>query len=249
MPRLQELLSQNLVQSLGLSDVLQEKRKNTEMQAQIGFERARISREKEERESREKRGLFETIGTVVGTAAGFAIGGPQGAALGSKLGQAGGGLVSGEESDPRASGTSNLIQQGVGSVAEFDKLGKEQEILKKKTDLETRKAESDILKTKAETKKLLGESGKKSTFVKGVNEFEETKTRIKASLDNSKKVIEALGIEIPGFDTESKRKKAIADIYVKELQNKMSTITDPKLLTQYQKLLTELRTFPSEPKL
>ena len=127
MARLQELLSQSVTQTLGLSDLLARKQEQARFggQAQLNasnigvnaelLKQAEIKQAQEERKQGEA-GLFGTVGMILGGAAGFALGGPAGAAAGAKLGSGLGRAVSPAPNAPITTGES-LISTGIDTFA------------------------------------------------------------------------------------------------------------------------------------
>jgi len=155
MPRLQQLLSTSLTQSLGLGEVLALREREAQQLGDVERLRGILEAEKIKSASRQKRGMAETLGTLGGAAAGFAIGGPAGAQLGSQLGGAIGGEVSGQAADPRASATSRAIQSGIGTAVGISNLAG-------KRALARRKEAVDIAKTgkfDPETIKIFQDTG------------------------------------------------------------------------------------------
>ena len=113
MARLQDLLSQSVTQSLGLSDILEKRQEEAIRSGEVQRLQGQVQAAAIRGEARKERAMFETVGTLLGGAAGFAFGGPAGATLGAQLGQAAGGDLSGKAPDPRASRTSNQLQQAL----------------------------------------------------------------------------------------------------------------------------------------
>lgn len=121
MARLQELLGNTLVRSLGLEDALNRRERETQQLVESERIQGRAQAEQIRGEASQKRGMFETIGTIIGTGAGLAItgGSPQGAAVGASIGQTAGGFASGVRPTARSSETSQAIQQGIGAFGQI----------------------------------------------------------------------------------------------------------------------------------
>lgn len=113
MPSLQELSSQSLVSSLGLTDIIRQREQEARQLGEITMLKGQAEAEKIASKGRGRRGVFETLGTIIGTAGGAVLGGPAGAAIGSKVGGGLAGTIAGGES-PRGIGAADVIQQGVG---------------------------------------------------------------------------------------------------------------------------------------
>lgn len=111
MARLNQMISNSLVENLGLGEALQQRQRESEQLGQVTAMRGQVGAERIKRKSRQKRGTFETIGTILGGVGGFIVGGPAGAQVGARAGQALGGELSGQAADPRASVTSGRLIQ------------------------------------------------------------------------------------------------------------------------------------------
>lgn len=113
MPSLQELSSQSLVSSLGLSDIIRQREQEARQLGEITMLKGRARAEEIASKGRGRRGVFETLGTIGGTVGGALLGGPAGATIGAGLGRALGGAIQGGEA-PRRAGAADVIQQSVG---------------------------------------------------------------------------------------------------------------------------------------
>lgn len=135
MARLQELLSQSVTQSLGLSDLLARRGEEARQAGEVERLKGQVEASRIRGEARKKRGMFETLGTIAGAAGGFALAGPGGASVGAKLGQSLGGDLSGKAPDPRASQTSQGIQSAIGLGFNLSQLNKANDLKQQEIDL------------------------------------------------------------------------------------------------------------------
>lgn len=150
MARLQDLLSQSVTQSLGLSDILARREEEARQAGEVERLKGQVEAARIRGKAREKRGMFETLGTIVGAAGGFALGGPVGASVGAKLGQSVGGDLSGKSPDNRASRTSQDIQSAIGLGLNLQQLGQQRAFKQQEIDLKKQqmslKGDEDIRK-------------------------------------------------------------------------------------------------------
>tara|TARA_R110002020_G_scaffold131385_1_gene293759 strand:+ start:3619 stop:4743 length:1125 start_codon:yes stop_codon:yes gene_type:complete len=135
MARLQDLLSQSVTQSLGLSDILARREEEARQAGEVERLKGQVEAARIRGKAREKRGMFETLGTIAGAAGGFALGGPVGASVGAKLGQSVGGDLSGKSPDNRASKTSQDIQSAIGLGLNLQQLGQQTRFKQQEIDL------------------------------------------------------------------------------------------------------------------
>ena len=94
----QQILGTNLVSALNLGDVLAQREKETQMLVQNELLKGKLGAEKENTKARQQRGIFETVGTIIGAAGGAFIGqgNPMAIEMGAKAGQTLGGALSGK---------------------------------------------------------------------------------------------------------------------------------------------------------
>lgn len=136
MPSLNELHGSSLVSSLGLSDILAQREREAIQLGQVEREKGKAQVAEVIGKSKQRRGAFETIGSIGGAIGGAILGGgPQGAAIGAKIGgDALGSQVGGYKPDGGDAQTIQSGTQAFANISQMKEASQEKKLLKKREE-------------------------------------------------------------------------------------------------------------------